>query len=68
MEVAFKNTRNFKNKPSVIIAHTIKGKGVSFMENSPTWHGSVQISNSDLKQALSELGATENEIGEIINE
>ena len=68
MEVAFKNARNFKNKPTVIIAHTIKGKGVSFMENSPTWHGSVELNNSDFKQALLELGATENEIGEIINE
>ena len=26
------------NKPSVIIAHTIKGKGVSFMENTVLWH------------------------------
>ena len=26
------------NKPTLIIAHTIKGKGVSFMENQPKWH------------------------------
>ncbi len=68
MEIAFSNARNSKNKPTVIIAHTVKGKGVSFMENSPTWHGSLELSNSDFKQALFELGATENEIGEIINE
>jgi transketolase len=28
-----------KGKPTVVIAHTIKGKGVSFMENDPEWHG-----------------------------
>ena len=27
-----------KGKPSVVIAHTVKGKGVSFMENSLAWH------------------------------
>jgi len=68
MAIAFKNAQNFKDKPSVIIAHTIKGKGVSFMENSPTWHGSVAINNLDFKKALLELGASEAEIGEIINE
>ena len=68
MEVAFNDARNVKNKPTIIIAHTIKGKGVSFMENSPTWHGSLELSNADFRQALLELGATESEIGEIINE
>ena len=29
--------------PSVIIAHTVKGKGVPYMENMPTWHGSVKL-------------------------
>jgi transketolase len=28
-----------KNKPSLIIANTVKGKGISFMENNPEWHG-----------------------------
>jgi transketolase len=68
MEVAFNDARNVKNKPTIIIAHTIKGKGVSYMENSPTWHGSLELSNADFRQALLELGATESEIGEIINE
>lgn len=65
---AFDKARNVSEKPTVIIAHTIKGKGISYMENSPTWHGSLELSNSDLKQALLELGVTENEIGSIINE
>ena len=68
MEVAFNDARNIMHKPTIIIAHTIKGKGVSYMENSPTWHGSLELSNADFRQALLELGATESEIGEIISE
>ena len=67
IKFAFDNAQIVKSKPSVIIANTIKGKGVSYMENSPTWHGSVKMSNSDLKQALIELGATDNEIGAIVD-
>jgi transketolase len=45
-------------KPSVIIAHTIKGKGVSFMENQLAWH--YKSPNAEqLAQALAELGAAE---------
>ena len=36
---AFKQARETKGKPTVIIAHSIKGKDVSFMENSCEWHG-----------------------------
>ena len=36
---AFEKVKNIKGKPSVIIAKTIKGKGVSFMENEAGWHG-----------------------------
>ena len=67
IKFAFDSAQIVKSKPSVIIANTIKGKGVSYMENSPTWHGSVKMSNSDLKQALIELGATDNEIGGIVD-
>jgi transketolase len=28
-----------KGTPTVVVAHTVKGKGVSFMENDPEWHG-----------------------------
>ena len=68
MKKAFSKARETNNKPTVIIAHTIKGKGVSFMENSPTWHGSLELKVSDFKQALVELGADATEIGGIINE
>jgi transketolase len=41
--------------PAVIIAHTIKGKGVSFMENNPAFHGAAP-SDEQLIQGLAELG------------
>lgn len=41
-------------KPRVIIADTVKGKGVSFMENQPSWHG-VAPSDEELEKALEEL-------------
>jgi len=43
-----------KNKPTVIIAQTVKGKGVSFMENKPEWHGKAPTSEL-LEKALQEL-------------
>ena len=43
-----------KGKPSVIIAHTIKGKGVSFMENNPKFHGTAPTLAEE-KLALQEL-------------
>ena len=44
-------------KPSVIIAHTIKGKGVPTMENIPAWHGSVKMTLAQTEEALTALGA-----------
>ncbi len=56
MEEAFNNAKQIKNKPSVIVANTIKGKGVSFMEDDNNWH--YRIPNSEeLKLALEELGS-----------
>jgi len=51
----FDRCSKMKNKPSVIIAHTIKGKGVSFMENNPLWHGSRAPNNLELEQSIAEL-------------
>ena len=45
-------------KPSIIIAHTIKGKGVSFMEDLLSWHY-VSPSDQQLQRALAEIGADE---------
>ena len=50
--------KKFKNeKPVFIIAHTIKGKGVSFMENKPLWHGSVKMNLDQIASSLKELEA-----------
>ncbi len=43
-----------KGKPSLIVAHTVKGKGVSFMENKIIWHFRLP-NQTELKQALEEL-------------
>ena len=42
-------------RPTIIIAKTIKGKGVSFMENQSSWHGRA-LNDSELKKALLDLG------------
>lgn len=54
LECTFKKAREFKGRPTVIIAHTIKGKGVSFMENIAGWHG-VAPNKEQLEAALAEL-------------
>ncbi|RNC28857.1 MAG: Transketolase 1 [Candidatus Dichloromethanomonas elyunquensis] len=51
---AFELTKNCKGKPTMIIAKTIKGKGVSFMENQAGWHGNTP-SPEQAEIALKEL-------------
>ncbi len=51
---AIQRAKNHKGSPSIIIAHTIKGKGVSFMEDDPDWHGKVP-NNDEYHRALEEL-------------
>ncbi len=46
---------NIKDQPTIIIAKTVKGKGVSFMENQVGWHGNAP-KTEEVKQALMELG------------
>ena len=41
-------------RPAVIIARTTKGKGVSFMENAPEWHGGIP-NDGQFRAALAEL-------------
>jgi transketolase len=54
LQAAFAEAEATKGKPTVIIAHTIKGKGVSFMENNPKFHG-VAPTPEELQRALMEL-------------
>jgi len=59
-------SQNEIDKPKIIIAHTLKGKGVDFMENSPAWHGSVALSDEQTERALAALGCESKEIQELM--
>jgi transketolase len=52
---AIDKARNIKGKPTVIVCKTVKGKGVSFMENEAGWHGTAP-SKEQCEQALNEIG------------
>jgi transketolase len=54
LQAAFAEAASMKGKPTAIIAHTIKGKGVSFMENNPKFHG-VAPTEEEMEKALVEL-------------
>lgn len=56
IEAAFEKAKTVKGKPTVIIAKTIKGKGVSYMENQVGWHGKAPNAD-EYKLALEELNA-----------
>ena len=54
LDKAFKNAEETKGKPTVIIAKTVKGKGVSFMENQAGWHGQAP-NKEQSEQAIMEI-------------
>src|SRR6185369_1915899 len=54
---AFDEARATKGKPSVLLAQTVMGKGVSYMEDDYRWHG-VPPSVEQAEKALAELGTT----------
>jgi transketolase len=56
IEKAYAQAKAVKGKPTVIVGHSIKGKGVSFMENKPEWHGSAP-NDEQYAQAQKELDA-----------
>ena len=56
IEKAFAEARQCKGKPTAIIAKTVKGKGVSFMENQVGWHGQAP-KDDQAQQAIAELSA-----------
>ena len=55
-----------KGKPSFIVAHTVKGKGVSFMENNPEWHGKSPKPSEAIASIRELLGVTEAAWGEYL--
>jgi transketolase len=54
LDDAFATARKFTGKPTVIIAHTVKGKGVSFMENLAGWHGKAP-KKDEAEKAIAEI-------------
>lgn len=54
---SFEEARATKGRPSVILAHTVMGKGVSFMEDDYKWHG-VPPNREQAERALREMGTT----------
>ena len=56
IERAFESFHTCKNKPTAILMHTIKGKGVSYMENNVDWHGKAP-NDAEYQIAVDELNA-----------
>ena len=56
MEKAFAEARTVKGKPTAIVMKTVKGKGVSFMENNAGWHGKAP-NDAEYAQAMDEIQA-----------
>ena len=56
LKAAFDEARTVKGMPTAIIMKTVKGKGVSFMENQAGWHGAA-INDEQYETAMSELRA-----------
>ena len=61
IEAAFKAAKEYKGKPTVIIASSTKGKGVSYMENQAGWHGNAP-DDAQYEQAVAEIKASVAEI------
>jgi transketolase len=53
---AYHEARQVKDKPTIIVARTVKGKGVSYMENKAEWHGG-KVTKALYEQAMSEINA-----------
>ena len=56
LRAAFAEARQVKGQPTVLIAKTVKGKGVSFMENDAGWHGKAPNAEQ-YEKAMAELDA-----------
>ncbi len=54
---AFREARSVSGKPTAIIAKTVKGKGVSYMEDAVEWHGMAPKTEEDYRRALADLNA-----------
>ena len=61
IEEAFRNARQTEGMPTAIIAKTLKGKGVSFMEGQASWHGKAP-NDEQYEIAMNDLNAIKNEL------
>jgi transketolase len=59
---SFEKAKAFKGKPTVVIANTVKGKGVSFVENKAEWHG-IAPKKEEYERAVKELDAALEKLG-----
>ena len=55
---ALEQAKTVKGQPTIILAHTVKGKGVSFMEGKNGWHGKA-VDDESFAQAMKELGGAQ---------
>jgi len=55
---AFETAKTIESMPTIVLAHTVKGKGVSFMEGQNAWHGKP-IGDADYARAMEELGGVQ---------
>ena len=63
INAAFKEAQETKGQPTVILAKTVKGKGISYMENNAGWHGKAP-NDEQYAQGVSELTAILNQLEE----
>ncbi|MBI2085738.1 transketolase [Candidatus Daviesbacteria bacterium] len=61
IEQAFKKVQKVKDTPVMIITKTLKGKGISFLENKEDWHGKA-LKPEEFQKALEELGSVDKKI------
>ena len=59
---ALEKAKASTDKPTMIVAKTFKGKGVSFLENEDNWHGKAVAKGEQLDKALAELGPLQTDI------
>ena len=64
----FRRASASQGRPQIIIANTIKGRGVPYMENVPSWHGSVKLTREQAEEALQALGSNRQEIEEFLDD
>lgn len=62
LRAAFKEAKETKGMPTAIIAHSVKGKGVSFMENQASWHGTAP-NDEQYAVAMEDLAKIDQELG-----